>query len=316
MSISDTPTRAHVASPTPESAPIPVAGAEKTAPPTPPPSSGDDDTTEISPRLNRKQRRALKHKANTPSDTDNEADSPRRKPPNNPPKKRALNPTSSLTSPNMGPGNPFPLLICSIGNPGATYANTLHSAGHIVTSYIAQRKSHKPFTKGLSGLVARPDNTSYSFSLLGGFSKTESGGTPEDDWTFWQSTSLMNVSGAGVKRAYNEWLRDIRRTVGNPAAEGRLVVVHDELEASLGKVAIRDGGSSAKGHNGLKSCQAQLGGIKWWRVAVGIGRPESRDPNVVSRYVLGKMAPAQRIGLEKSAVGVVGALRLIAEGKR
>jgi PTH1 family peptidyl-tRNA hydrolase len=334
MLISDTPTRAHVASPTPEPAPIPVvSGAEKTAPPTPPPSSGgdddedDDDTTEPPARLNRKQRRALKHKANTstlptPSNTDNEADSPRRKPPNNPPKKRALNnPTSasvpaSLTPPDMGPGNPFPLLICSIGNPGATYANTLHSAGHIVTSYIAQRKSHKPFTKGLSGLVARPDNTSYSFSLLGGFSKTETGGTPEDDWTFWQSTSLMNVSGAGVKRAYNEWLRDVRRAAGNPAAEGRLVVVHDELEASLGKVAIRDGGASPKGHNGLKSCQAHLGGIKWWRVAVGIGRPESRDPNVVSRYVLGKMAPAQRIGLEKSSVGVVGALRLIAEGKR
>jgi PTH1 family peptidyl-tRNA hydrolase len=216
----------------------------------------------------------------------------------------------------MGPGNPFPLLVCSIGNPGATYANTLHSAGHIVTSHIAQRKSYKPYTKGLSGLVARPDATSYSFSLLGGFSKTQAAGAPEDDWTFWQSTSLMNVSGGGVKRAYAEWLRDLRRTVGDPAAEGRLVVVHDELEAALGKVTIRDAAASPRGHNGLKSCQAQLGGIKWWRVGVGIGRPESRDPNVVSRYVLGKMSPAQRIGLEKSAIGVVGALRMIAEGKR
>jgi PTH1 family peptidyl-tRNA hydrolase len=216
----------------------------------------------------------------------------------------------------MGPGNPFPLLICSIGNPGATYANTLHSAGHIVTSFIAQRKSYKPFEKGLSGLVSRPDTSSYSFSLIGGFSKTEAGGTPEDNWTFWQSTSLMNVSGSGVKRAYSEWMKEIRRAAGNPTMEGRLVVVHDELEGALGKVTVRDGTSSPKGHNGLKSCQAQLNGIKWWRVGVGIGRPDSRDPRVVSRYVLGKMSPNQRIGLERSSVGVVGALRLIAEGKR
>jgi PTH1 family peptidyl-tRNA hydrolase len=63
----------------------------------------------------------------------------------------------------------------------------------------------------------------------------------------------------------------------------------------------------------LKSCQQQLGGVKWWRVGVGIGRPESRDPNVVSRYVLGKMSSQERNGLERGASGVVDALRAIAE---
>lgn len=211
----------------------------------------------------------------------------------------------------MPPGNPIPLLVCSIGNPGPTYANTLHSAGHIVTSYIAGRKSYQPFTKGLSGLVARPDNTTFSLSLVSGYTKTQ-GGPPEDDWTFWQSLSLMNVSGVGVKKAYAAWLAELRRRT-SPGQEGRLVVVHDELESALGKVSVRESGASARGHNGLKSCQQQLGGVKWWRVGVGIGRPESRDPNVVSRYVLGKMQQRERSGLERAAPGVVDALRSIAE---
>jgi PTH1 family peptidyl-tRNA hydrolase len=48
-------------------------------------------------------------------------------------------------------------------------------------------------------------------------------------------------------------------------------------------------------------------------VGVGIGRPESRDPNVVSRYVLGKMSSQERNGLERGASAVVDALRTIAE---
>ena len=156
-----------------------------------------------------------------------------------------------------------------------------------------------------------------SFGLLQGFRRVE--GAPvgvEEDWTFWQSTSLMNVSGKGVGRAYNEWLRGIRSQYGDSKIEGRLVVIHDELESQLGKVTIKDGSASAKGHNGLKSCQASLGGTKWWRVGVGIGRPESREPDVVARYVLSKVSGSERDKLEKSAVGVVKALEEIAAGQR
>lgn len=122
----------------------------------------------------------------------------------------------------------------------------------------------------------------------------------------------MNVSGVGVKKAYAAWLAEVRRRT-KPTQEGRLVVVHDELESALGKVTIRESGASARGHNGLKSCQQQLNGVKWWRVGVGIGRPESRDPNVVAQYVLGKMRGEERSALERAAPGVVDALRGIAE---
>jgi peptidyl-tRNA hydrolase, PTH1 family len=127
----------------------------------------------------------------------------------------------------------FPLLICSLGNPGPTYAHTLHSTGHTITSHISSVKSYRPFTKGLSGLVSRPDNTTYSFGIFQGFKRERLDGPPdEDDWTFWQSTSLMNISGLGVKKAWREYSKDIIKE----GLEPRLVIIHDELDR-LGKSA-------------------------------------------------------------------------------
>ncbi|KAF2678987.1 peptidyl-tRNA hydrolase, partial [Lentithecium fluviatile CBS 122367] len=207
----------------------------------------------------------------------------------------------------------YPLLVCSLGNPGPNYAHTLHSAGHTITSHISAVKRYQPFTKGLSGLVSRPDNTTYSFGIFQGFRKETLDGPPdEDDWTFWQSTSLMNVSGAGVKKAWREYAKGVVKE----GLEPRLVVVHDELEAPLGKVTVKEGSSSARGHNGLKSCQASLGSLRWWRIGVGIGRPESREPDVVSRYVLRKMNGGEMKAMERASSAVVAALRQIGEGKR
>jgi PTH1 family peptidyl-tRNA hydrolase len=42
------------------------------------------------------------------------------------------------------------------------------------------------------------------------------------------------------------------------------------------------------GHNGLKSVRDGLGSADFTRVRIGVGRPDSTDPNVVSAYVLGR----------------------------
>jgi PTH1 family peptidyl-tRNA hydrolase len=52
-------------------------------------------------------------------------------------------------------------------------------------------------------------------------------------------------------------------------------------------VRTRRGGGLA-GHNGLKSLKRELGGADFMRVRVGVGRPSSTDPEVVSGYVLGR----------------------------
>ena len=69
----------------------------------------------------------------------------------------------------------------------------------------------------------------------------------------------------------------------------RVVVVHDEIDLPFGEVRTKLGGGVA-GHNGLKSLKRGLGGTEFWRVRVGVGRPDSTDPEVVAAYVLGRFA--------------------------
>jgi PTH1 family peptidyl-tRNA hydrolase len=67
----------------------------------------------------------------------------------------------------------------------------------------------------------------------------------------------------------------------------RVLVIHDELDLPFGDVRSRTGGGLA-GHNGLRSLKRELGGEDFVRVRVGIGRPESTDPEIVSAWVLGR----------------------------
>ncbi len=76
----------------------------------------------------------------------------------------------------------------------------------------------------------------------------------------------------------------------------RVLVVHDEIDLPFGEVRTRlDGGLA--GNNGLKSIKRELGGADFMRVRVGVGRPASSDPEIVSAYVLGRFAEdEQQVG--------------------
>jgi peptidyl-tRNA hydrolase, PTH1 family len=89
--------------------------------------------------------------------------------------------------------------------------------------------------------------------------------------------TYMNESGRSVGPARGSFRLDL----------DRLVVVHDEIDLPFGEVRARLGGGLA-GHNGLKSLRRELGGPDFHRVRVGVGRPDSTDPDVVAAYVLGR----------------------------
>lgn len=114
----------------------------------------------------------------------------------------------------------------------------------------------------------------------------------------------MNVSGPPLAAAWLSFLRGLPSDEERKAA--RLVVLHDELESPLGRIKVKVGGS-VKGHNGLKSCVKALGTKGFVRVGVGIGRPESREPADVSRYVLRRMR-ANELEVVTGGVGEVVAL--------
>jgi PTH1 family peptidyl-tRNA hydrolase len=89
--------------------------------------------------------------------------------------------------------------------------------------------------------------------------------------------TYMNEAGRSVGPARGSYKLDL----------DRLLVIHDEIDLPFGDVRVRLGGGLA-GHNGLKSLKRELGGGDFHRVRVGVGRPDTTDPEIVSAHVLGK----------------------------
>ena len=69
----------------------------------------------------------------------------------------------------------------------------------------------------------------------------------------------------------------------------RVVVLHDEIDLPFGEIKVRQGGGLA-GHNGLKSLKRCLSDAEFGGVRIGVGRPDSTDPEIVSRHVLGRFS--------------------------
>ena len=63
-----------------------------------------------------------------------------------------------------------------------------------------------------------------------------------------------------------------------------IIVIHDDIDLKLGALKIKNGGSDG-GHNGIKSIDKHIGN-SYYRIRVGIGRPENREK--VVDYVLGR----------------------------
>jgi PTH1 family peptidyl-tRNA hydrolase len=100
-----------------------------------------------------------------------------------------------------------------------------------------------------------------------------------------QPQTYMNESGTSVGPA--------RGQLRVPLEE--LIAIHDEIDLPFGEIRAKLGGGVA-GHNGLKSLRDGLGSPDFWRLRVGVGRPDSTDPDVVSAYVLGRFAePPERV---------------------
>jgi PTH1 family peptidyl-tRNA hydrolase len=67
----------------------------------------------------------------------------------------------------------------------------------------------------------------------------------------------------------------------------QVVAIHDEIDLPFGELRAKLGGGVA-GHNGLKSLRDGLGSADFWRLRVGVGRPDSTDPEIVSAHVLSR----------------------------
>jgi PTH1 family peptidyl-tRNA hydrolase len=154
------------------------------------------------------------------------------------------------------------VLVVGLGNPGTRYEGSRHNAGAEVARELARRwdlpKPKQRFRGRITDGRAGPGGPRVSVLV------------PE---------TFMNESGdsAGPARGSLKIGLD------------RVVVLHDEIDLPFGRAEARRGGGLA-GHNGLKSVARGLGGPDFWRVRVGVGRPDTTDPEIVSAHVLGRFA--------------------------
>jgi len=162
----------------------------------------------------------------------------------------------------MGGGSRLDWLIVGLGNPGDRYAHTRHNVGFEVAALAAERWGLPKAKKRYAGLYAD------GRAAVGG---------PRVGVLLPQT--YMNESGGSASPA--------RGALG--VELDHVVAVHDEIDLPFGRIERRLGGGLA-GHNGLKSLKRELGGPDFQRIRVGVGRPDSTDPEVVSAYVLGRFS--------------------------
>jgi peptidyl-tRNA hydrolase, PTH1 family len=147
-----------------------------------------------------------------------------------------------------------------MGNPGPGYAESPHNVGFKVAEALADRWE-----------LPRPKRK-FGGELAEG--RTGPGGPRV---ALLRPMTYMNEAGRAVGPARGTYKLDL----------DRVVVVHDEIDLPFGEIRVRLGGGLA-GHNGLKSLKRELGSGDFQRVRVGVGRPDSTDPDLVSAYVLGR----------------------------
>ncbi|HYC80884.1 MAG TPA: aminoacyl-tRNA hydrolase [Solirubrobacterales bacterium] len=152
------------------------------------------------------------------------------------------------------------ILIVGLGNPGPEHARDRHNVGFDVARELVRRWDlGKPRSK-------------YRGELWEG--RTGPGGARV---AILLPTTFMNAVGDSAGPA--------RGALKVPLA--RTVVLHDEIDIPFGEIRTREGGGLA-GHNGLKSLKRGFGSADFWRVRIGVGRPDSTDPEIVSAWVLGR----------------------------
>ncbi len=151
-------------------------------------------------------------------------------------------------------------LIVGLGNPGPEHAGDRHNIGFEIAAELIRRWGLGKPRKKFGGLLSE--------------GRTGPGGPRV---AILQPQTYMNASGDSAGPA--------RGSLKVPL--GRVIVLHDEIDLPFGEIQVRLGGGLA-GHNGLKSLKRGFGDPEFWRVRVGVGRPDSTDPEIVASYVLGR----------------------------
>ena len=152
-------------------------------------------------------------------------------------------------------------LIAFLGNPGKEYSRNRHNAGFLLAEKLKfyQALSWQKKFAAFYAVLERDRLPDYLPDAN------------QDEFPsrlhFLMPQTFMNRSGQSVSQAASFF----------KIKTDSIIVVHDELELPLGTVSLKMGGGLG-GHNGLRSMKASIGSADFWRIRIGLGRPDSRRP--------------------------------------
>ena len=167
-------------------------------------------------------------------------------------------------------------LIVGLGNPGSHYSGNRHNIGFICVNHFA----------GLH---------SIHWDKKQANARTGAGMVEGKDVLLAKPQTYMNLSGQSVSRLMNKFKVKL----------DDLIVIHDDLDLSLGRIRIRKGGSSG-GHKGINSIIIETGSRDFIRIRFGIGRPKLddgtvlRDEEDIVDFVLSSFTPDEKEKIQSS----------------
>ncbi|MBG0791568.1 MAG: aminoacyl-tRNA hydrolase [Desulfovibrionaceae bacterium] len=141
-------------------------------------------------------------------------------------------------------------VIVGLGNPGPEYEKTRHNVGFMLVDHLLRLAGERKSMR-LEKIDESGDYELWSAKLAGSFRLLA------------KPMTYMNRSGRAVSKICG------RHTI----RPEDVIVVHDELDLPVGRMKFKkDGGNN--GHNGLESIQASLGTPAFFRLRLGVGRPD------------------------------------------
>ncbi len=150
-------------------------------------------------------------------------------------------------------------LVSFLGNPGEEYASSRHNLPWLLSERITadHRLTWQQRFKGTHAQVKIGDSITYLHKPF----------------------TYMNLCGRSVL--------EIMTYFKIPAEN--MLVIHDDVEMEQGEIGLKFGGGLG-GHKGLRSIREVLGTLDFYRLRIGIGRPQKGS---VSSYVLKKISSSE-----------------------
>jgi len=158
-------------------------------------------------------------------------------------------------------------LIVGLGNPGKAYARNRHNVGFQCLNYFARLHSIR-------------------FDHRQCHAKVGIGQARGEKLLLAKPGTFVNLSGNSTACLVHK----------HKIPLGDLLIIYDDLDLPLGRIRLRQSGSSG-GHRGMNSIISALGSEDFPRIRVGIGRPQGEkqyiSEDAIVDYVLSDFSPEE-----------------------